>query len=160
MEIQVGAILLQMINFGVVVGAISFLLLKPVRRILNERSRKIQEGLEASEAAVKKQTELDSLGKGIELKAQEKAKAIIDEARKDAKVRAAEITAEAQEKAKEIIAKGEKQAETAKATIMADLQDQFESAVVAVAAKVIGAELSTKQHTDLIKQSIKEIEAA
>jgi len=160
MEIQVGAILLQMVNFGVVVGAITFLLLKPVRRILNERSRKIQEGLEASEAAVKKQTEIDSLGKEIELKAQEKAKAIIDEARKDAKVRAAEITAEAQEKAKEIIAKGEKQAETAKATIMADLQTQFEGAVIAVSAKVIGAELSSKQHADLIKQSIKEIEAA
>ncbi len=160
MEIQVGAILLQMINFGVVVGALTFLLLKPVRKILDERSRKIQEGLEASEAASQKEAELENLEEQLRLKAQEKGKVIVDEARKDAKVRAAEIIAEAEEKAKDIIAKGEKQAETNKAALLAHLQEQFEQAVLAVSSKVIGSELSIKQHTQLIEQSIKEIEAA
>ena len=160
MEIQVGAIILQMINFGVVVGALTFLLFKPVRRILDERARKIEEGLKASESALAKEAKLDKKAQEIELAAQEKAKSILDEARKDAQERQAELLAEAKQKAEEIISKARDEAVIEKQAIMADLQSQFEAAVVAVAAQVIGEEVSTKKHQALIKQSLKEIEAA
>lgn len=160
MEIQVGAILLQIINFGVVVGALTYLLFKPVRRILEERSRKIEEGLRASEAAQAKEAKLDKKAQEIELSAQEKAKAILDEARRDAQERQAEILAEAKKKAEAIRAKGHEEAAAAKQAALTDLQTQFEAAVIAVAGQVIGEEISTKKHSDLIKAGLKDIEAA
>ena len=160
MEIQVGAILLQMINFGVVVGALTVLLLKPVRRILDERSRKIEEGLNASEASVAKEAGLDKKIQKLELEAQEKAKAILDEARSDALERQDEILAAAKKKAEELKAKAKADALLERKAILTDLQDQFETAVVAVATKVLGSEVSTKKHQDLIEAGLREIEAA
>jgi F-type H+-transporting ATPase subunit b len=160
MEIQVGAILLQMVNFGIVVGAITFLLLKPVRKILDERSRKIEEGLDASERAVKREAELETLAKKAEQSGLEKAKGLVDEARKDAKSRRAEIIAKAEAEAAEIIAKAQQDGESLKQNMLGDLQAQFETSVVAVSKQIIGAELSTKQHQDLIQKSLQEIKAA
>lgn len=160
MEIQVGAILLQMINFGMVVGAVTVLLIKPVRRILDERSRKVEEGIKASESAIAKEANLDKKAKDIELKAQEKAKTILDEAREDAKERQATLLKEAKKQAEAIKAKAQADAVKEKQAILSDLQSQFESAVVAVAGKVIGEELTSTKHQSLIKEGLKEIETA
>lgn len=160
MEIHVGAILLQMINFGVVVGAVTVLLIKPVRRILDERSRKVEEGIKASESAVTKEANLDKKAKEIELKAQEKAKAILDEAREDAQDRQAALLEEAKKQAEAIKAKASIDVAKERQALLADLQTQFESAVLSVSGKIIGEELSNTKHQALIKNSLKEIETA
>jgi len=160
MEIQVGAILLQMINFGIVVGVLYFLLLKPVKKILDERSKKIEEGLKASESAVKKQEQLDQKIKEAEKKAQEKAKKILDEAKKDANKRGDEIIADAKRVAQEIRLKNELEIQTERKTMAEEMTAQFESTVIAVAKAVVGKSLSLKDHQQLIKQGLSEIQKA
>jgi F0F1-type ATP synthase membrane subunit b/b' len=53
MEINFLQILFQAINFGVVFGAITFLLYKPVMKMLDERAKKIAEGQSAAEKSIR-----------------------------------------------------------------------------------------------------------
>ena len=66
MDIQLPQILFQAINFSVVMGALTFLLYKPVLKMFDERSQKISEGLKAAEAALKEKEELDQTRKKME----------------------------------------------------------------------------------------------
>ena len=46
MDIQLPQIIYQLVNFGVVFGAVTYLLYKPVQKILDERSKRIADSLE------------------------------------------------------------------------------------------------------------------
>lgn len=159
MEIQVGAILLQMINFGVVVGALSFLLFKPVRRILDERSRKIEEGQRAAEAALADREEAETLKQNAKRSAQKEVKGILDEARNDAGTSASTILAKAEKDAEQIREKARQAMAKEKDAMRADLQKQFEQAVVDVTQALIGETITPKKHQELIKKGLQEITA-
>jgi F-type H+-transporting ATPase subunit b len=159
MEIQVGAILLQMINVGVVVGALSFLLFKPVRRILDERSRKVEEGQRAAEAALADREEASGLKQSAKRDAQKEVKGILDEARSDAQTSAASIIADAEKEAEQIREKARQSMAKEKEALRAELQTQFEQAVVDVTQAVIGETITAKKHQELIKKGLQEIAA-
>lgn len=157
MEIQVGAILLQILNFGVVAGALTFLLIKPLRKVLDERSRQLAEGQQAAAEAVANQEQSEKDKSKVIAQAQKEAKQILDEARKDAEVRSQEIIDEADKKAKATLQRAKIQAETQKTAAMQNLQEQFNQAVALIAKQVIGKELTAKKHEDLIKKGLNQI---
>ena len=63
MDIQITQILFQAINFSVVLGALTFLLYKPVLKMFDERSQKIAEGQKAAEAAIQDKEKLEEARK-------------------------------------------------------------------------------------------------
>lgn len=160
MEIQVTSILLQMLNFGIVAGALAVLLFKPIQKILEERAREIKEGHEASLKAQEAAAAAEELKQKAKREAQQDAKKIVEEAKSDAAKREAELVKEAKAKANDIIAKGEAKGSEAVQSLLAEAQASFTTAVIKTAGEVIGAELDAKKHTALIKKGLQEIAAA
>lgn len=159
MEIHVTAILMQMLNFGIVVGALSVLLLKPVRKILDERARKIAEGQAAAEAALKEKSQIAQLKDKAEQDAKQSAKSLLADARKEAEARKNELLHEAKAEVEEARAKMMKALDREKATVMESWQADFEKAVLTVSEHVMGEALDAKKHAKLIAQGLKDIAA-
>jgi len=160
MEIHVTAILLQMLNFGIVVGLLTFLLFKPVRKILDERSRKVAEGQKAAEEALQEKARISEHVDAMKKDAQKEAKHIIADARTDAQSRKAELLKEVKA---EVASEREKMLESLKrekASALKAQQVEFEQAVLAVSEHVIGEALDAKKHGKLIDQGLKNIAAS
>lgn len=160
MQIEVTAILLQMLNFGIVLGALAFLLLKPVRRILDERAERVAQAQKAAEETIKEKAAIDELKDKALKEARAKAKEMAAEAREEVDKKREQWLSEAKEEATAARAKSQKALSAEKAAMLAEMKDDFSQAVFAVAEKVLGEEISAKQHGALINQGLKEIAAA
>lgn len=160
MQIQVTAILLQMLNFGIVLGALTYLLLKPVRRILDERANRIAEGQKAAEEAIAEKASIEELKEKALKEARAKAKEFLAEARQEADKKREEWLNEAKADAVKARAKAEKALSAERVALAESMQNEFTEAVFMVAEKVLGEEIDTKQHAALVKQGLKEIASA
>ena len=96
-------IIIQMINFGLLLSALWYFLYTPVMRILEEREKKIAQGVEDADKAAVALREAD-VEKGIVLKdARTEAEAILHRARAHAVTKGNEIVVDAEEKALRVL---------------------------------------------------------
>lgn len=154
MEIQLPQILFQVINFGVVAGALTFLLFKPVKKMLEERSQKIEEAQKAAESTLLEKKSLDETKKRLLAEAEKEAQAIVEEAKRDAKRIEKEIIAEAKAAAAGEVEKEKKLlADEYKATVK-ELRQSFVSEVAAMTEKVIGQAVEPKVITQKLEKDI------
>lgn len=125
-------IIIQVINFVVLAGALSYLLYKPVLRMLNDREEKIRRGLDDAAAAAASRADAEDARKevlaaahqeaaDVTARARTHAKEIGSEATLKAETTAASIIEEAKAKGAEIArrAQAESEAEIAKLAVLA-----------------------------------------
>ncbi len=154
MDIQLTQILFQIINFSVVLGALTFLLYKPVIKIFDERALRIEEGQKAAEQAIKTKDELDKEKKKADNEHKKERARIINEAQEEAKQRAQEIVSTARKETKEEQAKLLEGWKEEKAQLMKEAKSEMTDAIIAISAKVIGKTLDTKAQQKLIDEEI------
>lgn len=157
MDIQLTQILFQIINFSVVVGALVFLLYKPVLKMFDERSEKIAQGLKAADAAIAEKNALESTRKKMESDIKKERATVLKEAQDEAKTLAQEIVATAKNEAKNEKSKLLDNWEKERISLLKETKNDMADAVVAVAAKVIGKSLDTKAHQKLIDDELETI---
>jgi F-type H+-transporting ATPase subunit b len=157
MEIQIPQIIFQMVNFGVVFGALTYLLYKPVLKILEERSNKIHQAQQEAEATIKEKAELEELKKKIKKEADVEAAQIIDEARKNAEAQVETLLADAKNKAKKEIAQMQASFDDEKKKQAEDMRKEFNAAVLKVSAKIMGKSFDQKTHEKIITQELQSI---
>lgn len=106
----------QLVNFGVLFVALTWLLYKPVMKTLDERAAKIAQGVEDAETASEKAAQADENAAIVVKGAETEAEGIVSNARdlagteksrimKEAEVRAAQVAADAEARAQETAAK-------------------------------------------------------
>lgn len=154
MDIQIPQILFQMINFGVVLGALSYLLYKPVLKVLDERATRIEEGQKAAEKALAEQSNIEELKKQVKQNAEKQAAQILEEAQKAAAARKTQLVAEAKQQAEAEVEKLKSQWEAEKKQLAADLEKQFVEAVLTTTEKVVSVSLDSKAQSKLIDQEL------
>ncbi len=105
MDIQLSVIIFQIINFGVVLVALWFLLYKPVLKIFEERAKRVEEGQKAAAKALAHQEKIEQLKAKTELELKEQSASILKKATQEAKEQQAEILAKAKAEAEQLIEK-------------------------------------------------------
>ncbi len=150
MEIQLPQILFQIINFGVVVGGLSFLLYRPIIKILDERAKRIEEGQQAAQKAIAEQTNIDELKKQVKQKADKEAAKILEEATKAAADKKSKLLAQAKEEALAEVERLRTAWNDEKRGSLQSMKSQFADAVIAAAERVVGESLSSKNQAALI----------
>lgn len=160
MEIHVAAILMQMLNFGIVAAALTYLLLKPVRKILDDRARKTAEGQAAAEAAMAEKAKIGELKEVAQKEAKQEAKAVLSEARQEAEQRKQELLAEVEQEVSTARAKKLQEVTREKEAEIAAFRENLESAIIAITEKLLGEAIDTKKHAKLIDQGLEEIKSA
>lgn len=155
MDIQLPQIIFQIINFSVVVGGLTYLLYKPILKVLEERAQRIEEAQKAAIDTLAKQEKQEEVKKQKEKEAQKQAAEIIAEAKKEAAKLSADLTQKAQEHAKAQILKFQNEWQEQKKEMISDLKKQFAKEVIKTSEKVLGAQLDQKAHAKLIDEELK-----
>lgn len=130
-------IIAQVINFVIVLFVLQFLALKPLRKLMNERSSKIEGGLEDAQknAEILKNTKKEY--DDIVLKARTEANTIFQEGKKDAEVKKAEMLAEASKDVEIMISNGKKTLESEKIKMVEEAKNEIVSLVVKATEKIL-----------------------
>ena len=85
MEIEIKQILLQLLNFGILVFVLGKLMFKPILKILDARSKKILDGQLAAEKSLKEAAQLEQKQADRLSKANKQASEIIAQAKAESK---------------------------------------------------------------------------
>jgi F-type H+-transporting ATPase subunit b len=132
-------LLVNIFNFAVLLIALTYILYKPVIKLLDERRAKIEKGLKDAELADKRLKEIEKEKEDIIAKAQKEAQDAIVKAQNLAKEERDKIIQEAQAKAISAIALAKRQANEAKNEIMQEAKDAIAKDAVLAAKKILSA---------------------
>lgn len=145
------------VNVFILFFALSYLLFNPVRSALEKRKQKIAGELKS--AADDKEA-AHAMKAEYELKLQEvkkEAEAILEDARKRAKQREAEIIEEAREEANRIVTRGSREVELERKKALDDMKEQIISIASVMAGKVVAASIDTTVQDALVNETLKEM---
>lgn len=157
MDIQLAQIIFQIINFGVVLGALTYFIYKPVLKLLNDRREKVAAAAVAAGEVMQDKEDLERLREKTLLKASQKAKKMEDEIKKEAREQAKAMLEQSK---KEIAAREAKfSAELAKMKKeeMRSMETAMKAAAITMAEKVIGESIDSKKHQKLLDEQIDQV---
>lgn len=148
----------QIINFLILLFLLSKLLYKPILKMMDERSDKIESGLKA---AKKSQESL--------VKAEEEAEKIREKAYKESNEILANAKAQSEKQQKELVAKAEAQADqirhhaaeeslAAKEKALKEAKGEISGLIVLALEKITKNKISLKEKQELANAAAKEIE--
>jgi F-type H+-transporting ATPase subunit b len=152
MDIQLPQIIFQIINFSVVLGALTYLLYKPVLKVLDERAKRVAESQEAAQKAIAEGEKLEELKKSTKQKAEKDAAKFLEDASVSAKERKSQLLAQAKEEALQEVERLRQAWNDEKRASVQAMKTEFSQAVIATAQKVIGASVDAKAQSKLIDQ--------
>lgn len=146
----------QLVSFLILLGLLVSFGYRPVRKVLQERSDRIREGLEQAEAT-----------RGEYERAQAEAETQISEAREEARLIVVEVgetrdkiieeaRSEARQEARAMIERTRAELEQERREMIADLRREFADAAILAAGKVIGESLDREKHRRIIEQALEE----
>src|SRR3990167_5770479 len=94
-------LLVQAVNFGLLLSVLTYFLYKPVLRIIDERQKKIAEGVKTAEEAARKLADAKVEGDGMIGTAAKEAEQLVAAARSRADEKGAEIVKAAEARSEE-----------------------------------------------------------
>ena len=153
---NVPVLIAQMVNFFILLVVLRIFLYKPILNMLDRRSQRIREGMEAAEQSKEQATQ-----------AEEEVARQLDEARQQGQTlvgQAQEAASRIQEEARSQARRdSETQLERARSEIqlerdqaIAELRKEFADLTVSAAEKVIGQSLDRQAHRRLIDEALAE----
>jgi F-type H+-transporting ATPase subunit b len=157
MDIQLPEILFQMINFGVVAGALVYFLYKPVKKMLDDRSDKVEEAQKAAELTLAEKRQIDDLKKKIQKDAEKEAAKILTEARESAEKMEAEVMESAKSKAKAEVQRQYKEWQAEQVNLVKQLKANFAKEVANMTEQILGTALDEKIINNVVDKNLEEI---
>lgn len=149
----------QIVNFILLVGLLYWLLYKPVRSFMDNRTAEIEQQIKSAE---ENQQAAEALRLDLENQAKEsrqQARQFLDEATKKAEVAQAEMIAEARNEANAIIKRAQEMTVLEREKAWDELKTQVGELSLLLASKVINDSLDQSQHQLLIDNTLSELEA-
>ena len=130
-------LLAQLVNFGVLFVALTWLLYKPVMKTLDERAAKIRQGVEDAERAAEAAANADQEAQKVVQGASEEADSIVGTAREHANAEKARIVKDAEARAAQVQADAEARAEETAARALRESEKEVARLAVLAAEKVL-----------------------
>lgn len=144
----------QVINFGILLFVLYRFAYKPVLRMLEERTQKIEKGLADAEKSQKILTEMTEKEKALISEAKKQAKEIISAAEEQAQKNRDEIIASTKEETTRLMQQTQKNIEEQKAQMITDVKKDLGGIVVAAVEKVIGEKMDPIKDAKMISDAI------
>ncbi|MBD3250753.1 MAG: hypothetical protein GF381_04275 [Candidatus Pacebacteria bacterium] len=154
MDIQLSQIIFQIINFSIVIGALTFWLNKPVQKVLKERAEKIKKGQQAAEKAMEdRQLAAKAKEKALD-QARNEADQMLNQAQQAAYQEKKKLMTQAEDELAEMKKKKVASWEKEKQAMTDKLRVEMINSVCEISKKVIDKSLSPKDHQQLIDQEL------
>ncbi len=157
MDIQVPQILFQLVNFGVVFGALLYLVYKPVLKTLQQRSKKIQESQKAADEVIEQKNQMEKTAQKTLTQTKKQAADILAEAKKQADEKKNELMSKAKDEVQQYLNEEKSKWEQEKKQMVKQLEKEMSNAAFHIAEKVLGETIDKKAQSKLVDQSIAEV---
>jgi F-type H+-transporting ATPase subunit b len=135
-------ILMQVVNFGLLMAALTYFLYKPVLKLLAEREIKIAKGISDAEAAEVARASAEEEKKGIIAAANKDAEAMEQRATEHATHKADQIVIDAQKKAEQVIKDAGERGSEMRAQALKESEAEIAKLAVLAAEKVLKGRVS------------------
>lgn len=149
-------ILVSIVQFLILYWLLRRFLWGPVTTALDQRARKIREGLDLAESAKQERERMKQEVEQLLAQARREAGEISERTRAAAEAAAADIRTQAKTEADRIRDKGRQDAQALHDQALAQLRSEVASMVVLAASRILGREVSPEQHRALIERSLDE----
>jgi F-type H+-transporting ATPase subunit b len=147
----------QMLNFLIVATLLWKLAYKPVIATLDERQKKISDGLQYAEEMKAKLADAEKQHAEMLKRASHEAQQLVAEARDSAKANAEKIIQDASHKAEQMVKKGEEAIALEHAQMLNDLRKEVTRLVVQTSGKVLAKDLSDEEKSRFSESATKEL---
>jgi len=145
-----------LINFAVLFILLKIFLYKPILKMLDERAKKTQEGMELAEATKKEYEQAKAeVQRQIE-KGRQEAQAIVTQATQVGERLKGESREEAAKQAQTIIDRTKAELATERDQLVGRLRKEFVDISIAAAEKVIKETLDKEKHKKLIEETLQQ----
>lgn len=157
MDIQLPQIIYQLVNFGVVFGAVTYLLYKPVQKILDDRAKRITDSLTEVEKIEAEKERMATLKSKAKREADKEATEILEAAQKTAEKNKKELVNKTKEALQEEMKKAQASWQEEKKKLLADSKKQMVDAVIEVSSLVLGKKLDVKTDNKFIADNLEKV---
>lgn len=158
MQIHWYQLLFQIINFGILIFVLNKFLYGPIVKIIDQRNKKIQDGIKAAEKSLEEKASLDEFKKKIQLKAEKEAIEILSKARQQADQQSKEMLSESKKEARTLT---EKEFDNLREKLKdeeARMKNRIGNLVVDMTAKVLEKTLTASDQHQIINRELKILE--
>ena len=145
-------LVVQLVNFGILLALLGAFAYKPIMRMLDERTERIREGLEKSEEAEKRAADIDAEAKKALEEARKEGQAMMAQAKETADKRREEDIAQAKKDAEALLERARGEILLEKDRAISELRKEFADITIAAAGKIINEELDTDKHRKVIDE--------
>jgi F-type H+-transporting ATPase subunit b len=146
----------HLVNFIVLIVLLTYFLYRPVTAMLEERTRRIQESLEAAERARADVAVADREREELLASTRREIQEMMTTAQQVAERIQSEARTTAQQEANRIVETARQEAEAERAQAMAELRREVASLAVQAAERVISRSLDDQAHRQLVEQFLDE----
>ena len=150
--------LAQLVNFGIVFFVMWKWVYTPLLKVMDERTKKIEQGVSDAEAAGALLRGAKEQGSQAIAEARKQAKAILDEAAAAAEAERQAMAQKARAEVEKIVSQGKEQLQSEKRKMVADAKTEVASLVALAAEKVLREKIDAKKDAVLITQALKDAE--
>ena len=150
-------LLAQIVNFGIVAFLLYKFAFKPVLATIEERQKKISDGLQYAEEMKIKLADAEKEHAATLQKAQQEAQTILGEARETAKLYLDKQTEAAAGKSEEIIARAKEAIELERNKMLTEVRGEVVRLVIDTTSKVLTKDLSEDERSRFSKSAAEEL---
>ncbi len=144
----------QLINFSILLLILYKFAYKPVLKMLDDRTGKIEKGLADAEESQKKLKEIEEKEKMVLVDAKKQAKDIIKKAEEQAQINKAEFVVIAQEESDKIIEKAKKVAAEEKGKMVSEVKTEISALVAVAVEKIVDEKMNDTKDAQIINEVI------
>lgn len=144
----------QLINFGLLLLILRLFLYPPLMRVLDERKRRIQEGLDRAEQAAEQAQASEGEARRLIEEAREEARDIVARSQETAQRLREELEQRARDEAEQIVASAREEIRRERDQVIETLRGEFADLTIEAAERVIGQSLDRDAHQRLIDEVI------
>lgn len=130
-------LLIQSVNFGLLLLILWRFLYRPLARIVDERQKIIETGVRDAETAAKTLSSVKDKSDTIIIKATSKGEVIVAKATAEAKVRESKLLAEANTRSESVIEEAKQKAQEIKRKALSDSESEIARLAILSAEKVL-----------------------
>ena len=130
-------LVIQALNFGLLLTALTYFLYKPILGIIDERQKKVADGVRTAALADQKLADAKVEGDEMVGKAAREAEGLVATARTRAEERGAEIVKTAEARAQATLKDAQERAEEAQRAVMKKSQQEIARAAMLAAEKIL-----------------------
>ncbi len=144
------------ISFVILFALLGLFLYKPVMKMLDERSKRIKEGMEQAEATKEEYAHAEEEVKKLISKARDDGQALVNQATQTGERLREEAREGARKEAQVIVDRTRAELEGERDRIIDDLRREFVDISISAAEKVIMETLDKERHRKLIEEALEE----